>query len=131
MSFPLPEVTPLSKPYWDGLQSGRLRFQRCSACGHAWLPARADCPECWTAQWQWTDASGRGRVVSWVVYHHAYHPEFKDRVPYNVTLVELDEGPRLITNVVNLGNRKLAIEMPVKLCIESEHGVALARFELE
>ncbi len=86
--------------------------------------------ECWKAEWQWTDASGRGRVVSWVVYHHAYHPEFKDRLPYNVALVELDEGPRLITNVVKLGNRKLAIEHPVKLCIESEHGVALARFEL-
>ena len=131
MSFPLPEITPLSKPYWDGLQAGRLRFQRCQACGHAWLPARAECPECWKAEWQWTDASGRGHVVSWVIYHHAYHPEFKDRLPYNVALVELDEGPRLITNVVKLGNRKLAIELPVKLCIEDEHGVPLARFELD
>ena len=53
MSFPAPEATPLSKPYWDALAEGRLRFQRCRPCGHAWLPPRAECPECWKAEWQW------------------------------------------------------------------------------
>ena len=75
------------------------------------------------------DASGHGRVVSWVVYHHAYHPAFKDRLPYNVRWSSSTKGPRLITNMVRkLGNRKL--RSPVRLCIEDEHGVALARFEL-
>ena len=130
MTYPLPEITPLSKPYWDALNEGRLSFQQCACCNHAWLPPRAECPECWEVQWRWKTASGRGRIVSWVIYHHAYHAEFKDRLPYNVALVELDEGPRLITNIVNLKDRKLAIELPVKLHIEEEHGVSLARFEL-
>lgn len=129
MSFPLPEPTPLSQPYWDALKQGRLTFQRCSQCGHSWLPARAECPECLRAEWAWTAASGKGRVVSWVIYHHAYHEAFKERLPYNVALVELDEGPRLITNIVN-PTQGLKAERPVELRIETEHDVALARFAL-
>ena len=64
-----------------------------------------------------------------MVYHHAYHEAFRDRLPYNVALVELDEGPRLITNIVN-PDAGIAAEKPVTLKIEDEHGVALARFAL-
>ena len=129
MSFPLPEETPLSQPYWDALKAGRLTFQRCRHCAHAWLPPRVECPECLAAEWDWTQASGTGRVISWVIYHHAYHEAFKERLPYNVTLVELAEGPRLITNIVN-PEVGIAAEKPVTLKIEDEHGVALARFAL-
>jgi uncharacterized OB-fold protein len=129
MSFPLPEPTPLSKPYWDALSAGRLTFQHCRKCGHNWLPPRAECPECLAAEWDWQQASGKGRVISWVIYHHAYHEAFRDRLPYNVALVELDEGPRLITNIVN-PEAGIKAERPVTLKIEDEHGVALARFAL-
>jgi uncharacterized OB-fold protein len=129
MSFPLPEPTPLSKPYWDALAEGRLTFQHCGNCGHNWLPPRAECPECLGAEWEWQTASGKGRVISWVIYHHAYHEAFRDRLPYNVALVELDEGPRLITNIVN-PEAGMKAERPVELRIEDEHGVALARFAL-
>ena len=64
-----------------------------------------------------------------MIYHHAYHEAFRERLPYNVTLVELDEGPRLITNVVN-PDAGLKVERKVELQIEDEHGVALARFAL-
>lgn len=129
MNFPLPEPTPLSQPYWDELAQGRLTFQRCRKCGHAWLPLRAECPECLGPEWEWAEASGKGRVISWVIYHHAYHEAFRDRLPYNVALVELDEGPRLITNIVN-PQAGIRAERPVTLKIEDEHGVALARFAL-
>ena len=129
MSFPLPEPTPLSQPYWDALTAGRLTFQRCRNCDHAWLPPRAECPECLAAEWNWVQASGKGRVISWVIYHHAYHQAFKERLPYNVALVELDEGPRLITNIVN-PEAGMKAERAVKVKIENEHGVALARFAL-
>jgi hypothetical protein len=65
--------------------------------------------------------------VSWVVYHHAYHDYFASRLPYNVAVVELEEGPRLISNVVGATGR-LRIDMPLKLVIEREAGIALARF---
>ena len=129
MDFPLPEPTPLSQPYWDALTAGRLTFQRCRNCDHAWLPPRAECPECLAAEWNWVQASGKGRVISWVIYHHAYHQAFKERLPYNVALVELDEGPRLITNIVN-PEAGMKAERAVKVKIENEHGVALARFAL-
>ena len=131
MSFPLPEPTPLSQPYWDALREGCLTFQRCRHCGHAWLPPRAECPECLAAEWDWAGASGKGRLISWVIYHHAYHEAFKERLPYNVALVELDEGPRLITNIVNPDDHGgIAAERAVQLHIEDEHGVALAKFAL-
>ena len=129
MDFPLPEPTPLSKPYWDALGDGRLTFQRCRKCGHSWLPPRAECPECLAAESDWTTASGKGRVISWVIYHHAYHEAFRNRLPYNVALIELDEGPRLITNIVN-PEAGMKAERPVELRIQGEHGVALARFAL-
>ena len=84
MSFPLPEPTPLSKPYWDALGTGGSRSSAAGSVSHAWLPARAECPECLAAEWDWQTASGKGRVISWVIYHHAYHEAFKERVPYNV-----------------------------------------------
>ncbi len=124
--YPLPEITELTKPYWDALDQGRLSFQRCT-CGHAWLPARRECPSCLGATPRWETASGRGRIVSWVIYHSAYHDAFKNRLPYVVALVELDEGPRLISNF--LGPREtLRKDLPVSLAIEREQGFALARF---
>ena len=120
MSFPLPEPTPISQPYWDALKQGRLTFQRCRKCSHAWLPARAECPNCLAADWDWTEASGKGRVISWVVYHHAYHEAFKAKLPYNVALVELDEGPRLMTNIVECPQtpEALVLDMPVEVAFE-------------
>ena len=129
--FPAPEITELNAPYWDGLKEGLLRVQRCGACDNAWLPARAECPRCLSDDWAWREASGRGRLITWTIYHIPYHESFRDRLPYNVAVVELDEGARLITNIVNPDDHGgLAIEAPVELAIETDHDIALARFRL-
>ena len=127
--MPLPTVTPLTEPYWTGLAEGELRHQSCRQCGNAWLPAREECPRCLAEEWEWKPSSGRGRIISWVVYHQAFHPAFTDRLPYNVAVVELDEGPRLVTNILD-PVEKLAIERPVVLQIEDESGVSVPRFRL-
>jgi uncharacterized OB-fold protein len=129
VDYPLPQVTDLTRPFWSALDQGHLAFQRCGACRHAWLPARPECPGCLASDAKWEKASGRGRVVSWVVYHSAYHDAFKDRLPYVVAIVALDEGPRLISNFVGPRNA-LRIDLPVSLVIEREQGFALARFGL-
>jgi uncharacterized protein len=117
--------------YWRMLEEGRFRFQRCARCRNAWLPPREDCPSCWSPEWRWEDASGRGKLVSWVVYHTAFHEAFEKRLPYNVAVVELEEGPRLITNIVNLPDSKEDVtDRPVSLAIETDHGKALPRFKL-
>jgi len=134
VDLPQPEITEVSRPYWQALREGRLVFQRCG-CGHAWLPARTECPACLASaasNARWEQASGRGTLVSWVVYHTAYHPAFESRLPYNVALVQLEEGPRLLTNIVD-GPEALTAEVadaPVELKIEWEGDLALARFRL-
>ena len=126
-AFPAPQTNALAAPYWQALDEGRLAFQRCRTCGHAWLPARGECPRCLARESQWETASGAARLVSWVVYHHGYHDYYATRLPYNVAVVELTEGPRLISNVVDARDA-LRIDMPLRLVIQREAGVALARF---
>lgn len=135
MNAPQPEITPeitdVSRPYWDALAEGRLIYQECRQCGAAWLPPRPQCPQCLEAAPYWRPAAGMGRVVSWVVYHHAYAAHLEPRIPYDVTIVQLDEGPRLLTNVVDsAAGRRLSVGARVRLCIETESGTAVARFRL-
>jgi uncharacterized protein len=128
MEMPKPESTDLTRPYWDALSEGHLVYQQCS-CGHAWLPARKHCPSCLKPDPRWVLASGKGTLVSWVVYHTAYYPAFADKLPYNVALVQLVEGPRLLTNIVD-ANEALVADASVELKIEWEGDTALARFRL-
>jgi uncharacterized OB-fold protein len=126
----LPDASPALAEHREALAAGRLTFQRC-ADGHAWLPPRDRCPTCLSAAWTWEDASGRARVISWVVYHRAYHPAFADRVPYNVVVAELDEGPRVITNVTGIERADgLSLDAPLELDATMEGGVPVARFRL-
>ena len=119
------------RAYRDALADGRLTFPRCRACGHAWLPPRDQCPRCLSAEWAWEEACGRARVVSWVVYHRAYHPAFADRVPYNVVVAELEEGPRLISNVLGIeGGEGLELDLALVLSAGDEGGVPVARFAI-
>ncbi len=129
--FPLPQIDATNRPYWDGLRAGRLSYPQCDDCGHAWLPPRTECPHCLGTGIGWKTAGGQARLVSWVVYHKPFHPAFTDRVPYNVAVVELEEGPRLISNIVGTDNQDaLRIDLPLELMIEDEHGIAVPRFRI-
>lgn len=120
-----------AEEYRAALDARRLTFQRCNACGHAWLPARSECPECWSPDHRREDAVGRATVVSWVIFHEAFDPRFKDRTPYNVALVDLDEGPRLVTNIVNIPADENIIGRRVTLVFEEDMGRELPRFRLD
>ena len=129
--LPAPTIDDRTRPYWDGLAQGELRVQHCTVCNHDWLPARDACPACLATTINWRRVKGRGKVISWVVYHVAYHDALKDRLPYNVALVELDEGPRLLTNIVGIkGAEGIVVGTRVELSIEMEGAIALARFRL-
>jgi len=132
IAVPLPQRDALNAPYWDALDEGRHVFQRCSLCANAWLPPRNECPRCLHAVWTWETASGNARLISWVVYHTAFHPAFAQRLPYTVAVVELAEGPRLISNIVcNEDPEQLRIGQPLRLLIEREAGVAVPRYRPE
>jgi hypothetical protein len=129
-TLPAPELDELNTPYWEGLKQGRLQYQHCNTCSHNWLPARSECPNCLQDKWCWLPASGAAKLISWVVYHMAYHPALKDRLPYAVGVIELAEGPRLISNVVGTQDfESLQIDQALQLTIEMEGETALPRFK--
>ena len=91
-----PKVAPDSAPWWDGLNHGELRVQRCARCGALFAPASPTCQECGARGATWERLSGHGRVYSCVTVCRAMDPMFDDDVPYSVVAMDLDEGPRVI-----------------------------------
>ena len=129
IAYPSPDDSPLWKPFWNATEQGKLLFLRCKHCGNAFLPARFECPNCLTPDPVWESASGRGRLISWVVYHKAPDPAFAARVPYTVAVIELEEGARMISNVVGIDDpESLTIDQNLVLDIQREDGVAVPRF---
>ena len=128
VALPEPDLSELGRPFWDALKQGQLTFQRCTGCGHAWLPARSECPQCLRASWTREPAKGDATLVSWVVYRHAYHPAFAQRLPYAVAVVQLAEGPRMITNIVGADPQQLRIDQQLRLRIEADGELAVPRF---
>jgi uncharacterized OB-fold protein len=104
MRAPQPLRDKYTAPFWAGLMENRLRLPRCRACGHLLFPIGPCCSNCLSEELEWTDLSGRGQVWSYIVYHHAFDPAFADKLPYNVALVMLDEGPSMLTNIVDVAN---------------------------
>ena len=115
---PLPNVNQDSREFWSGSKVHELRFQRCKDCGYIRWPASMVCPLCYSRDTQWIVASGKGKVYTFVVYHVAYHPGFKDEVPYVVAVVELEEGPHLLTNIVGCRPDDVKCDMPVEVTWE-------------
>ena len=84
----------MSQPYWDGVTACELRVQSCGACGIPRHYPRLLCDQCYSDEVKWVTLSGKGKIHSWTVAHHPYHPAFVTEVPYTLVLVDLDEGPR-------------------------------------
>jgi len=123
---PLPEADESSRPFFDGAMEGRLMLMRCSDCGAWRLPARQHCDACLSENYTWEQASGRGTVRTFGIMHQRYHPGFE--TPYNVTIVELEEGPRLPTNIVGAEGEDIRVGMPVVVQFERHDDVALPKF---
>jgi len=114
---PLPVRDAENAPYYDALQRHELRLQRCPN-GHFRYPVSPVCPDCLSPEFSWEPVSGRGTVYSFIVVHQVYDPGFKDEVPYNVAVVELAEGPRLVTNIVDCPNEDVRVGMAVAVRYE-------------
>ncbi len=127
---PLPAPSAVSQPFWDGLRDGELRIQRCEECSkHVFYP-RTVCPYCLSDRLGWVTASGRGTLYSFTVVRRAMNPAFQPDVPYVYAIVELAEGPRVTTNVVNCDMEALRVDMPVKALYDNvTPEAALLKFE--
>jgi uncharacterized OB-fold protein len=115
---PLPNMNGDSKEFWAGCKAHELRFQKCNTCGHVRWPASIICPICYSKEMKWTVAEGKGRVYSFAVYHVAYHLGFENDLPYVVADVELEEGPRLLTNIVGCRPDEVKCDMLVEVTWE-------------
>lgn len=113
-----PQPTSDTQPYWDGLNAGRLRLQRCADCGKVRHYPRPVCDTCYSMNVAWMDASGRGRVHSWTVTHHPFHPGFKPDLPYTLVTVDLEEGVRMNAQLRGMDPGELRIGLPVRVGFE-------------
>jgi len=114
---PTPEINDENRAFWEGCRQGELRVQKCSNCGHIRHLSPA-CPQCLKAEHEWVAASGRGTVYSWIVVHQRYNRAFEEDLPYNVTIVELDEGPRMVTSLVDVENEDIKAGTPVEVVFD-------------
>ncbi|CAB4725603.1 MAG: DNA-binding protein [Actinobacteria bacterium] len=111
---PLPHPTPLSQPFWDGTKEREIRLQRCDACGAHRFPPLVLCRVCLAEEHQWVPTSARGTLYSYVIQHRPATPAFIDDLPYVVAIVELDEGPLMLTNIVGCEIDALEVGMRVE-----------------
>lgn len=100
-------------PYWEAGRRRELRFQRCTSCRRWRHPPGPMCPVCGSMEHEWACASGRGRLLSWVIVHPPVLPVWKDRVPLAVVLVECDEGVRTMGNLIGATADVLRMDMPM------------------
>jgi uncharacterized OB-fold protein len=114
----MPVATPETAPYWEGCRSGELRIQRCSHCGQHQFYPRILCSNCMAEDLQWVIASGEGEVVSFSIVRRAVSQAYREDVPYTVALIQLAEGPTMMSNVVHCDPEKVAVGMAVTVLFE-------------
>lgn len=102
--FDEPEIDSFTRPYWAAAEEGRLLIRRCAACGRAHHYPREFCPHCWSEDVTWEEASGRATLYTWSTVHRNDLPPFGDRTPYVAAVVDLAEGPRMMTELVESGD---------------------------
>ena len=131
MATPLrPSMSPDTEFFWNGLRERRLLIQRCSSCGILRHPPRPMCPHCLSIEWDAIEATGRGTVHSFVMPQHPQFP-FMD-YPYIVALIDLAEGVRLVSNLIDIEPENAWIDMPVEVSFtEFDDGFVLHQFRPE
>ena len=114
----LPALEGLAGDFYAWCRRHELRFQRCSAC-NAWRHVpRELCPQCGSPDWEWAASSGRGTVFTWTVVARAMHPAFQEDAPYAAVVIEMEEGVRLVSRVIDCPPEELAIGMAVEVVFD-------------
>ncbi|GAA3103964.1 Zn-ribbon domain-containing OB-fold protein [Nonomuraea sp. NPDC049419] len=127
---PAPKPTPETQPFWDGTAAGELRIQRCTTCERHYFYPRPTCPRCGGDQVEWVRASGRATLYSYVINHRPA-PGFEEEAPYAIAVVELEEGVRMMTNIVGVPNvpENLPLDMELQVVFERRGEVTVPLFE--
>jgi uncharacterized protein len=126
---PVPVPTPETQPFWDGCAEGELRIQRCADCTTAFFYPRPVCPACGSVNVEWFTASGQATLYSYLINHRPA-PGFEDDGPYAIAVVQLAEGPRMMTSLTGVPNtpEDLVLDMPLRVTFERRGDVWLPVF---
>jgi uncharacterized OB-fold protein len=111
--LPLQENKALTDPFWQAAKRHELMIQRCTNCANWVHHPREQCPVCFSQKLEWAPVSGKGRVYAFTNVHQAQHPAFQEDTPYCFAIVQLDEGPRMVTNIVDIAPENVQCDMPV------------------
>ena len=128
---PLPRPYQDTETYWAAARDHRFVIQHCKSCGKHQFYPRGVCSHCLSSDLEWHEASGKGTVYSFSVNHRAPHPGFADEIPFVLAIVELEEGPRMMTNIVECNPDSVKIGMAVEVTFEDvTEEVTLPKFKL-
>jgi uncharacterized OB-fold protein len=126
---PLPVIDPGTKPFWDAARDQRLVIPKCRSCGKYHFYPRELCPHCHSADLEWTEVSGKGEIYSYTIARQPAGPVFAPDVPYVIAMITLDEGPRMLTNIVTDDVETIRIGDRVKVSYDQvTPEVTLAKF---
>ena len=129
---PLPEPTPGSAPFWEGLKAHKLVLQRCTNCQRLRHYPRPMCDHCHSMESDWVEATPKGTVYSWTVAHHPFHPGFKQELPYVVVTVEMADGVRMAGRLTGNDAGVLRVGQPVRLEYDDvDESLSLPRFTVD
>ncbi|KKD07006.1 Zn-ribbon domain-containing OB-fold protein [Streptomyces sp. WM6386] len=123
--FDLPEADAFTRTYWEAAEEGRLLVRRCGACGRTHHYPREFCPHCWSEDVTWEPASGRAELYTWSVVHRNDLPPFGERTPYVAAVVQLAEGPRMMTELVGVPPETLRAGMALE--VDFRQGIPVFR----
>jgi uncharacterized protein len=115
MPLIVPQIDDVNRPYWEGAKQGELRLQRCTSCNQLRYPISTVCPNCLSTELEWEAMSGRGTVYTFGVFRHTYNDAWSERVPYAVAIVQLEEGPFVISDLVDVAVGDVRVGMPVRV----------------
>lgn len=119
---PTPFATAISRPYWNAAREGVLRLQRCRECHTAIHYPRRWCPKCWSTALDHFDADGTGVVITYTIVHQSPFEAFDPHTPYVLAIIQLDEGPTMLANIIGPDAMEVAIDDPVRVRFEKRNG---------
>ena len=129
---PAPQDGGFGQGFWEGVREGELRVQQCDACGLLRHYPQPLCPECHGGEFHWEPLSGRGEIYSYCVAHRAFHPAWQDHVPYVIATIELEEGVRMVCDLLDVAPDVVAIGQRVRVTFREMPGQgAMPRFVLD
>jgi uncharacterized OB-fold protein len=127
---PIPEINAFNRPFFEGCAKGELRVRLCPRCSARFLFFYEWCPNCWSLEMGWEKVTGLGKVSHYCVVHQAPYAAFEDVAPYMLALIDLDEGVRMMSNIIDCEPDDVYIGLPVKVTFKKRGTVLLPMFVL-